>query len=178
MDFRMIYGLFNQTAALAAQGKSAVYAFQFGNELYSNVEATRYAADILSMAQMVKQIWATTAPHASVPVFVGPDNGADDMSAEHLDAILNGTAPNGALAAASYHDYWDECSGGEERPPPAGLALNVSCIDARIQAVVDKYGPSCSAHRTPLWLTEGALHSNSGANGLTNSFRSTTASRM
>lgn len=37
----MIMGLFNETAKMAAEGKSGVYAFQFGNELYYNVETSR-----------------------------------------------------------------------------------------------------------------------------------------
>ena len=54
----------------------------------------------------------------------------------------------------------------------AGLVLNVTCIDARIAAVVAKFGPTTARHRVGLWLTEGALHASSGVNGLTNVFAS------
>lgn len=42
MDMTLIQGLFDATAKMAAKGNSAVFAFQFGNELYSNVEQQRY----------------------------------------------------------------------------------------------------------------------------------------
>ena len=41
MDFSMIKGLFAATARMAANKSSAVWAFEFGNELYSNVEGSR-----------------------------------------------------------------------------------------------------------------------------------------
>ena len=80
-----------------------------------------------------------------------------DMGADHLDGILNTTAGN--LQAATYHDYWNDCL---DNAPPLGSIMDPACIDARVAAVVDKYGSVVRRHATPLWLTEGALHSNSG----------------
>ena len=60
-----------------------------GNEVYSEVSPTRYGKDMLAMKAMLAQAWARLAPAQQVPKLIGPDNGADDMSAEHLDGILS-----------------------------------------------------------------------------------------
>ena len=57
MDFSMISGLFNITARMAKAGTAAVYGFQFGNELYSQVSPTRYAQDMLHLKQLLAEAW-------------------------------------------------------------------------------------------------------------------------
>ena len=159
--------MYVRTVSQAAHGHSAVYAFQFGNELYTNVAPQRYGADLVLMSQELHRVFASVAPGARVPSLVGPDNGIDDMSAEHVDAILNASAD--VMEALSYHDYWNVCVDDVQQAWRVGnstLALNVSCIDARVSNVKHKYGPSTSAHSTALWLTEGALHANSGVAGM------------
>lgn len=64
---------------------------------------------------MIADTWQRYAPDAVQPVLVGPDNGGD-MSAEHLEGILNVSAP--AMYAATYHAYGGEdCVGADVIPP-------------------------------------------------------------
>jgi len=142
-----------------------------GNEVYSEISPTRYGGDMLAMKAMLAQAWARLAPAQQVPKLMGPDNGADDMSAEHLDGILSAGGAE-AMVAATYHDYWDSCIDHQNASTlaAAGLALNVTCLDARMAATVSKFAPTTDKHQVGLWLTEGALHASSGVDGLTNVF--------
>eukprot|EP00041_Stephanoeca_diplocostata_P014297 m.258808 g.258808 ORF g.258808 m.258808 type:complete len:653 (+) comp19651_c0_seq2:84-2042(+) len=175
MDMSMIFGLFNLTAHMAAQNQSAVFAFQFGNELYGNVEGARYGADLVTMAAELSRVYKSVAPHATVPGLIGPDNGMDDMSGADLMAILDAGAA--VMTAASYHDYWNACCSSE----PAAIvlanasnatALNVSCLDDRVSMAEAKYLPVTRSASVPLWISEGALHASSGVAGLTNTYTS------
>ena len=116
-----------------------------------------------AMHYMLAAAWtAAKAPLSSLPTLVGPDNYWADMSASHLDAILNASAltelplqtspssnsiatpttstTSNVIAAATYHDYQDPCvdaidSGGDGDGGPSsssGLVLNVSCFDSRM----------------------------------------------
>ena len=168
MDFRMISGLFNVTARMAANGTSAVYAFQFTNEVYGKIAPARYGSDLLRMRKLLDEAWARHAPAVAVaPTLMGPDNGWEDMSAEHLDTVLSVSA--GVMAAATYHDYQNPCV---DKWHASGLALNATCLDAAMHGALDRFGAICARHRTPLWLTESALHAGSGVDGVTNVFTS------
>ena len=143
-----------------------MYAFQFGNELYYNVEGTRYGTDMLAMSTALHATWFSVAPNERVPTLIGPDNGA--VEATNVDEILNAT--KGAMTAVTYHDYWNSCADGSI---PAGLVLNTTCIDEQVSLAVGTLEGVASKHGVPLWLSEGALHSNSGVVGLTNTWTST-----
>lgn len=124
MDWTLIDGLFNHTARMAANGNSAVAFFQFGNEVYSEISPSRYAQDMLTMKAMLEKAWASLAPGQLIPRLTGPDNGADDMSAEHLDSILSAGGAE-AMAAATYHDYWNVCVDTNETAVPAPFHSSV-----------------------------------------------------
>jgi hypothetical protein len=56
-----------------------------------------------AMKALLEAAWSQWAPGKPVPKLVGPDNGADDMSASHLDGILNAGGAE-AMVAATYHE--------------------------------------------------------------------------
>ena len=157
---------------MAAQGKSAVFAFQFGNEVYSQIAPARYAEDMLLMKALLASAWQELAPGHAVPKLMGPDNGWEDMSAAHLETILAAGGAE-AMVAATYHDYQDTCVDEyAANATAAGLVMNASCMDVAMMGAVSRYGPSTAKHGVALWLTEGALHASSGVTGLTNVFAS------
>jgi heparanase 1 len=162
---------FNHTAAaMASKGRSAVYAFEFSNEVYAEITPKRYSQDMLAMKSILAAAWAELAPGQPVPKLVGPDNGGDDMSAAHLEAILSAGGAE-AMHAATYHDYWNECIDTyAASAAAAGVALNASCIDDRVAAAVNRFGPTTTKYGVGLWVGEGALHASSGVNGVTNTF--------
>ena len=107
-----------------------------------------------------------------MPKLMGPDNGWQDMSATHLEGILAAGGAE-AMVAATFHDYQDSCADKwAASARTAGVVLNVSCMDAWMAGAVARFGPSTTKHSVDLWLTESALHANSGVDGLTNVFRS------
>lgn len=167
MDMSMISGLFDATALMARASQSAVYGFGFGNELYSNVGGARYGTDILALGKMLQATWATHAPSALVPVLVGPDNGWEDMSASHLDEILNITG--GTMVGSSFHDYQNECFDGYTGTE---LLANTSCFSDHVAELKARFDPVVGRHHNQLWCTECGPHSNSGVDGLTNTWSS------
>lgn len=129
LDWSMIQGLANETADMAAKNQSAVFAFQFGNELYSNVKVERYAADLIKLHSIIQTAWQRVGMAASAPVIIGPDNGCDDMSPDYLGALVNTSGH--VMHAATYHDYWNDCV----TSPNPQVTLNTTCIDDRIASV-------------------------------------------
>jgi len=169
MDFTMIAGLFNRTAEMAAHGTSAVWAFQFGNEVYTQISPTRYAKDMLAMKAMLRESWARLAPGHVVPKLAGPDNGWDGMSASYLDGMLSAGGAD-AMIAATYHDYPGSNRACSDFSIPAGLALNVSCLEDDMQQAIARFSSITTKHGVYLWVTEAALSGNSGTDGRTNAF--------
>eukprot|EP01052_Picozoa_sp_SAG31_P019099 SAG31_NODE_1381_length_8580_cov_5.632590_1_plen_676_part_00 len=172
MDFTMISGLFNRTARMAAAGASAVWGFQFTNEVYSQISPARFGKDMLALKAMLGEAWQQRAPGRPVPKLMGPDNGADDMSTAHLDGILSAGGAE-AMIAATYHDYADNCADDYAATAAlAGLVLNASCLDLWLAGSPDKFLNTTKTYGVELWLGEVALHASSGVNGLTNVFAS------
>ena len=96
-----------------------------------------------------------------------PDNGWEDMGANHLDAILNVTGDT--MVASSFHDYQNECFDGFTG---AGLLANTSCFTNRVTALKAKLEGVVERHGNALWCSECGPHSNSGVPGLTNTWTS------
>merc|ERR1711934_1292827 len=103
LDWTYVDAMLKQTAALAARNSSAVWAWEFGNELYaSGVKGTRYGADVKELMQRSAAAWATAESSAGLPagslsrpVFVGPDNGLGYMSSGYVSELLD--AAEGAV---------------------------------------------------------------------------------
>eukprot|EP01063_Lacrimia_lanifica_P021480 TRINITY_DN2885_c2_g1_i1.p1 TRINITY_DN2885_c2_g1~~TRINITY_DN2885_c2_g1_i1.p1 ORF type:complete len:535 (+),score=153.73 TRINITY_DN2885_c2_g1_i1:44-1648(+) len=164
---KMVASLVNATAKGAAEGWAAVWAFEYGNELYSSgVHGDVYGGDMVALKKVVDVAWDTYAPGKAKPVLVGPDNGAGYMSANYAAQILN--VSQGAMTALTYHEY-----SGEKCGVPEGMVYNLSCFEATHQSAVDLYLKAADAAGAELWLGEGAQHGSSGVLGVTNTFTST-----
>lgn len=171
MDFSMIEGLINATAS----GKySSVFAFEFGNEVYTNVEAKQYGNDMRKLKDIIAAAWGTNMKgrklqednKLSIPLLVGPDNGDGSMSADYLDKMLESAGGNDTMLAATVHSYGEACNA------IPGYILNVTCLDEVSGTTPGKFGAITKAHGVELWDGEGALHGNSGVDGYTNVFTS------
>eukprot|EP01047_Picozoa_sp_COSAG01_P017186 COSAG01_NODE_903_length_12848_cov_7.966899_15_plen_96_part_00 len=75
-----------------------------GPQVYGQISPERYGADMTAMKALLEAAWSQWAPGKPVPKLVGPDNGADDMSASHLDGILSAAGGAEAMVAATYHE--------------------------------------------------------------------------
>jgi len=176
LDWTYIDAMLNQTAMLAVKNLSAVWAWEFGNELYSSgVKADRYGLDVKELMRRSDAAWGAAESaaglptgHLSRPAFVGPDNGLGYMSSSYVSELL--AAAEGRVHAITFHDYGNPCSGS--MPVGTGLALNVSCVDQRSALAVSSYAAQAAAGGAELWLGEGAFHASSGVRGLTDTFRS------
>jgi heparanase 1 len=175
MDWTYVDAMLKQTASLAVANASAVWAWEFGNELYrSGVHADRYGKDVKELMSRSEAAWGAAEVDAGLeagslqrPVFVGPDNGFGAMPTSYVTDFVD--AAEGAVHAVTFHDYGNPCS--SEMPADSGLAINVSCVDERTASVIQEYGGAARSGGVELWCGEGAFHASSGVRGLTDVFR-------
>lgn len=166
MDFTMIEGLIRETAS-GKDSWAQVFAFEFGNELYSNVAAGRYASDMKQIQNLLKKYWKGK----EIPKLVGPDCGAGYLSNHYLDAMLTSAEGNNTLHAVTVHLYGENGICKRHLTAP-GYVLNVTCMDSLLNSHINDYKKTTKKHGVPLWIGEGALHGSSGVAGLTNVFTS------
>lgn len=176
MSWTYVDAMLRQTASLAAANASAVWAWEFGNELYSSgVRAKRYGQDVKELMSRSEAAWSAAEAAAGLragslqrPLFVGPDDGFGTMHADYVTDVVD--AAEGAVHAVTFHDYGNPCSG--EMPADSGLAINASCVDDRTASVIQEYAGVTRSGGAELWCGEGAFHADSGVRGLTDTFRS------
>ena len=165
-DWSLIDGLLAQTAPGLLTWAKALYGFEYGNELYTNVQAPVYAAAMAHIAATADALWPRGAPR---PALIGPDCGVHDLPLSYYTDLLDAHPP-ATFKTVTVHDYGDDCTPDEVAT--TGMLLNVTCLDAmpgtasQVAALTAKYNVST-------WVGESALHASSGVLGLTNAFIST-----
>ena len=168
MDWSMIDGLLDSTAAAAGTWGGALWGVELSNEVYGNIAPAVYGAAVLRLRTKLDELWPEPA---AAPRIMGPDCWENDLSPSYYSAMLAASKPSpsapSALHAITFHDYGDDCCA-----PTEGNVLNVTCLDALFASaawVRDLAGKE----GVRVWNGEGALHSSSGVSGLTNTALST-----
>ena len=168
MNFTMIEGLIRATS-IGKDDWARVFAFEFGNELYTNVAADRYASDLKHIRGLIEKYWGSK--NKSVPKLLGPDCGAGYMGNHYLDSMLTAAEGNKTLHAVTVHLYGENGNCGRHLLVP-GFVLNVSCMDSLTKGIMNTYKETTRKHGVLLWDGEAALTGSSGKPGLTNVFTS------
>ena len=163
MDWTLIDGLLNITAAARHSWGSALFGLELANEVYDNINAPVYGRAMARLRARLDALWAPPGPPA--PRLMGPDAVEADLSASYYTVMLQ--ASNGSMHAVTVHDYADDCC-----TPTLGNVLNVTCLDAFFEQA-GFVRDIARGFNTALWNGEGALHAYSGIYGLTNTMVST-----
>lgn len=146
----------------AGYDSRTIYAFEFGNELTSKVEAAVYAQDAAAVKALIAAAWPEPA---SRPGLVGNDENPDPG---YLAAML-AAAPPSTFDAVTWHQY----SGYGLDPTLASLAWSPAFMDiAPGKAAAQVAAARGVVPGQEMWVGETAMAWHSGGVNVTDTFLS------
>lgn len=152
IDFTNIQLLLNATASLPDKALSALYAFEFGNEILSfGTTGAQWALDANELAHRINTTFALA--QKPVPILVGPD----DYSQAHYPDVFKNLKP-GTLQAVTYHQYpqcLPDIAGGYVLNPDCLSKTGAPAVSETVRSLAEAYGAE-------LWSGEGADHTATG----------------